>query len=295
VKRAAANAVVDRLLARASRPAVRGWGQPAIAEVEVAPTPSRQLEPLDEDAALRPRGATRESSPAQADAADGAGPRRSRPPEQRPAEAPRSDTRAGFRPPVRKRARAAQLPPAPVTALGRSPAPPVQVRAERAPEAQRAARDVQRPAPASSPTAGVEPAAEPRPLGGEGSVSFAAEATAGDPRPRPAPTPPAALATSTAPPSGDSPALASSPPPASSPPLARGPAPAAGPPPAALADSGPQQVDGSEDPPAHSAPPPVLIDQIQVVTPPAEAPPADPLASLAGRRTGRSRHSELIR
>jgi hypothetical protein len=37
-------------------------------------------------------------------------------------------------------------------------------------------------------------------------------------------------------------------------------------------------------------PPPVLIDRIEIVTPPAESRAVDPFASIAGRRRGRSRH-----
>jgi hypothetical protein len=36
--------------------------------------------------------------------------------------------------------------------------------------------------------------------------------------------------------------------------------------------------------------PPVVIERIEIVTPPAKPAPADPLASLAERRVGRSRH-----
>lgn len=42
--------------------------------------------------------------------------------------------------------------------------------------------------------------------------------------------------------------------------------------------------------PVSAAPPPVVIERIEVVTPPARPVPVDPLASLAERRAGRSRH-----
>jgi hypothetical protein len=35
----------------------------------------------------------------------------------------------------------------------------------------------------------------------------------------------------------------------------------------------------------------VLIDRIEVITPPARGPVADPMASLASRRRGASRHA----
>jgi len=40
-----------------------------------------------------------------------------------------------------------------------------------------------------------------------------------------------------------------------------------------------------------AAPPPVVIDRIEIVTPPARPPAPDPLASVAARRAGRSRHA----
>jgi hypothetical protein len=43
-------------------------------------------------------------------------------------------------------------------------------------------------------------------------------------------------------------------------------------------------------PAAAVGPPQVLIDRIEVITPPARAPAPDPLASLADRRRGASRH-----
>jgi hypothetical protein len=38
------------------------------------------------------------------------------------------------------------------------------------------------------------------------------------------------------------------------------------------------------------SPPPVVIDRIEIITPPARSPAPDPLASVAARRAGRSRH-----
>jgi hypothetical protein len=62
----------------------------------------------------------------------------------------------------------------------------------------------------------------------------------------------------------------------SSPAVARADLQAAGPPAAA--------------PAARAAPPPVVIDRIEIVTPPAQPPPADPLAAVGALRAGRSRH-----
>jgi len=42
--------------------------------------------------------------------------------------------------------------------------------------------------------------------------------------------------------------------------------------------------------PKSSNPPPVVIDRIEIVTPPARPPAPDPLASVAARRAGFSRH-----
>lgn len=42
--------------------------------------------------------------------------------------------------------------------------------------------------------------------------------------------------------------------------------------------------------PPPSSSPPVVIDRIEIITPPARPPAADPLASVAGRRAGLSRH-----
>jgi len=41
---------------------------------------------------------------------------------------------------------------------------------------------------------------------------------------------------------------------------------------------------------APASQPPVVIDRIEIVTPPAQPPAPDPLASVAARRRGRSRH-----
>ena len=43
--------------------------------------------------------------------------------------------------------------------------------------------------------------------------------------------------------------------------------------------------------PRPPAPPPVVIDRIEIVTPPARPPAPDPLASVAARPAGRSRHA----
>jgi hypothetical protein len=43
--------------------------------------------------------------------------------------------------------------------------------------------------------------------------------------------------------------------------------------------------------PRPATPPPVVIDRIEIVTPPARPPAPDPLASVAARRAGHSRHS----
>jgi hypothetical protein len=269
---------VGRLLARARRPAVRPWTPPAVSGWEERDAPG-----------LDPPGAAR----------------REEPPRSGDAHAPTA------RPPTREPGEPtapSQAPGAPLRLTPSRPAPVPRAAEEPGPVEARGART---PTPAAPP--------RPQPTASAGPASPASPAGDGRGLHAPPPPPPPSFPSRDDPPREDLPArpvLASTPAPVTDSREELAPEPGELERPAARAARAETAAvlaplrpatRRSLEPPAPPAPEPhagapglrpaadssaptVVIDEIRIVTPPAPAPPGDPLASLAARRAGVSRH-----
>ncbi len=246
---------LDRLVARAARPAVCVRGA------------AGRLELVERDAPAAPTSATASSTGSERVHAKGTGLRaRASAPRMTPAQTPGGPPSL-IAPRARPEAAPAPAPPAPTAALGwqilADPPPAGEARSD---PAATAALPAARPAGAARTAARTSPP----PVG----------AAAG---PAPAPAPAAAVAATPARGvwSAIEPAATPTAPTVPTVPIsARG----------TGASPGPARPGPAAPLPA-PGPPHVLIDCIEIITPPAQPAPADPFASLADRRSGRSRHA----
>jgi hypothetical protein len=283
------SSAASRLVARAARPGVRpGDAASEVGPVEIVELPTAPLPATAVAAAPRPREPERVPP-----AAPSPAPRAATTPSE--PLSPRLARHAPPTPPAKPSARAPHR--APVVEAP-TPRPDPLVAGERAdpagapleardadadPPPVAAPREPSRPvepvgwqALAETPAAGAPPEHRPAAAVSGGSPQDARPRETASPMPAPSPHPV---------PAPRAPALQSpvSPPRATAPRVAAGPPSAAAPPVVSQPPSPPPPV-------APTAPPPVLIERIEVITPPADAPRPDPFASLAGRRNAASRH-----